>query len=316
MHAGLRRIVTGREEESVDMLTGETVQRRHPLTGELEPWSFIRTYGCGSQNVSEYFVKFRSGAAGFTDLARDAGTSNISGFRAGCTNNLIVADGVFNAPDYTRSCSCSYQQQTSLGLVHMPEVEMWTYTTLSTPEPGTVRQAALNFGAPGCHLAEDGMFWLDYPRAGGPAPEIPVVITPDAPGRLYRKHSTRVEPGEDAPAWVAASGIEGARAISIGGLAPLTANPGRPATYRVRLHFAEPAGLAAGERQFDVRLQGETVLPAFDAAAAANGPGRAIGVTFEGVPLDAEHMLHIELVPLASSKHGTVISGIEMRIEE
>jgi hypothetical protein len=31
------------------------------------------------------------------------------------------------------TCTCSYQNQTSLGLIHMPENEMWTFTGSSNP---------------------------------------------------------------------------------------------------------------------------------------------------------------------------------------
>jgi hypothetical protein len=76
---------------------------------------------------------FRSGAAGFYDLANDGGTGNFGGFRSSCTMNLIAAGGVLTIPDYTRTCTCSYQNQTSVGLIHMPEAEMWTFTQPKAP---------------------------------------------------------------------------------------------------------------------------------------------------------------------------------------
>ncbi|MEE8576109.1 MAG: PAS domain-containing protein, partial [candidate division Zixibacteria bacterium] len=74
----------------------------------------------------EHLLTFRSAAAGFFDLANDGGTGNFGGFKSSCTSNLVVANGVLNAPDYTRTCVCRYQNQTSLAMVHMPEVETWT----------------------------------------------------------------------------------------------------------------------------------------------------------------------------------------------
>ena len=71
-------------------------------------------------------LTFRSGAAGYYDLLNDGGTGNFGGFKSGCTSNLVVANGVLNAPDYTRTCSCAYQNQTSLALVHMPQVDLWS----------------------------------------------------------------------------------------------------------------------------------------------------------------------------------------------
>jgi len=72
-------------------------------TGEPTGWNYKRMYGCNTAVGSEHLLTFRSGAAGFYDLAGDSGTGNIGGFKSSCTSNLIVADGVLNAPDYTRS---------------------------------------------------------------------------------------------------------------------------------------------------------------------------------------------------------------------
>ncbi|MEQ9066587.1 MAG: PQQ-binding-like beta-propeller repeat protein, partial [Gimesia chilikensis] len=85
----------------------------NPITREKEPLKFSRTYGCNYVIASENLLTFRSGAAGFYDLANQSGTGNFGGFKSSCTSNLVVANGVLNAPDYTRTCSCSYQNQTS-----------------------------------------------------------------------------------------------------------------------------------------------------------------------------------------------------------
>jgi outer membrane protein assembly factor BamB len=114
------------ESTAYNMLTGEQKMRVDALTGEETPWVFRRDYGCNYIIGSENLLTFRSAAAGFFDLKNDGGTGTFGGFRSSCTSNLIAANGVLNAPDYTRTCSCSYQNQTSLALVHMPELELWT----------------------------------------------------------------------------------------------------------------------------------------------------------------------------------------------
>ena len=98
-----------------------------PLTGAAQEWTWTRSYGCNTPLASENLLTFRSGAAGYFDLCNDGGTGNFGGFRSSCTNNLIVADGLITAPDYTRGCTCSYQNQTSVALVPMADAEMWTY---------------------------------------------------------------------------------------------------------------------------------------------------------------------------------------------
>ncbi len=49
----------------------------------------------------------------------------IRGIRGGCTNTLIPAGGVLNAPNYMRHCTCNYAVATSLALVNMPEAIGW-----------------------------------------------------------------------------------------------------------------------------------------------------------------------------------------------
>jgi hypothetical protein len=52
------------------------------------------------------------------------------------------------------------------------------------------------------------------------------------------------------------------------------------ATYTVRLHFAELTWTAAGQRKFNVAINGTNVLSAFDILAAAGGSNRAITEQF------------------------------------
>ena len=71
----------------------------NPLTGKPEPWSISRAHGCNSVIASEHLLTFRYGTAAYYDLDTKAGTGNFGGFKSGCTSNLIVADGVLNAPE-------------------------------------------------------------------------------------------------------------------------------------------------------------------------------------------------------------------------
>ncbi len=153
LHEDMGRVMLGTRLNPgmLDILTGETVMVPNPLSGIPEQWESPRSR-CGTQNVSRYLTTFRSGDAAYFDLKDMGGTGNLSGFRAGCTNNLVVADGMLNAPDYTRTCNCSHQHQTSLALVHMPEVEQWTFNTYTDPEPGTIKRVGLNMGAPGARF--------------------------------------------------------------------------------------------------------------------------------------------------------------------
>ncbi len=151
---------------SLDILSGERAPVRHPVTGAETAWSMQAGKRCGTQQVSRHLVTFRSSMASYHDLETGAGTVNVSGVRAGCTNNMIAADGVLNIPDYTRTCSCAYQLQTSAGLVHMPEIEIWSADDYDSPDPASLRHFGINFGAPGNRGAADGVFWFHYPKRG------------------------------------------------------------------------------------------------------------------------------------------------------
>ena len=64
-------------------------------------------------------------------------------------------------------------------------------------------------------------------------------------------------------------------------------------TYTIRLHFADFAGVSPGQRKFDIKLQGATVVSNFDIVATAGGGGKATTQTFtvtasggQGIRLD------------------------------
>jgi outer membrane protein assembly factor BamB len=196
------------------LLDGSPHLVRNPLTGKLEPWRVSRAYGCNNIVASENLLTFRSGAAGFYDLLSQSGTGNLGGFKSGCTANLVVANGVLNAPDYTRTCSCAYQNQTSLALVHMPDMELWAYTQfgLDATDGDRVERVGINFGAPGDRRAADGTMWLEYPSVGGDSPTVPVTVTGKGTN-YFRRHAAQMS-GEGLP-WVASSGLRDCETVTV-----------------------------------------------------------------------------------------------------
>ena len=302
----------------------------NPLTGKEEPWLFTRAYGCNTPVAGEHMLTFRSGAAGYYDLAGQSGTGNLGGFRSSCTSNLVIANGVLNAPDYTRTCTCGYQNQTSLALIHMPNVEMWTFSTLGSAamDGEFVKQAGINFGAPGDRRAENGTLWLDFPSVGGDSPEISV-ITEGTDARYFRHHSARF--GGEGLTWVAASGIEDIEKLIVTPVMRKTAKVVEsessvvdessirtnvePETryYTVRLHFSEPEKLGSGDRLFHVSLQGKRVLERFDVIEESGGYCRALVKEFPGVAV--QDVLEIGLLNASETGSGPIISGLELIAE-
>ena len=185
----------------------------NPITKEEQPWQLCRTYGCNNIIASENLLTFRSGAAGFYDLKTLSGTGNLGGFKSGCTSNLVVANGVLNAPDYTRTCSCAYQNQTSLALIHMPELDMWAvnHTASLSTEGKAVARMGINFGAPGDRMDDSGTFWFDHPKVGGDSVKIDIKTNEDA--NYFHRNSFGFS-GPGLP-WVGASGAVNVRRIAI-----------------------------------------------------------------------------------------------------
>jgi hypothetical protein len=294
----------------------------NPLTGEPEEWKITRAYGCNTILASENLLTFRSGAAGFYDLQNHGGTGNFGGFKSGCTSNLIAAGGVLNAPDYTRTCSCAYQNQTSLALVHMPEIETWTISLMAQAAAygKPIEALGVNLGAPGQRRDANGLLWVESPTVAGDPP--PLSIQVGGAPRFFARHSSAVEDSQYP--WVFASGIEGEADIQVGVTLlkpkskdesksqenskaktesrPLSAS--QPQKYRVRLFFATP-GIATtdGARVFDVLVQGEKLLETITL-----GDGQTEIREIESVMVDDQ--LQIQLV----AKQGLpVLSGIELQ---
>jgi len=276
------------------LLSGAPHTITNPLTGIDEPWRITRSYGCNTILAAEHLLTFRSGAAGFYDLTTHGGTGNFGGFRSGCTANLIAADGVLNAPDYTRTCSCSYQNQTSLALVHMSDLEVWTVNHLAaTATAGApLRSLGLNFNAAGHRRDEAGTLWVEWPTVTGE--QGPVLVRQHGVTRPFRRHSAALAKAPAAErAWVFASGLEGdldleiaTRLGSAAGHAHDTADhtaDQRPAQavagasgeiadalFAVTLYCALPPGAEGADiRRFDVMIDDEVVLSDLEVVGGA-----------------------------------------------
>ena len=284
-----------KQAQHFNLLTGVRLTRESPITGSEVELTWARGYGCNHPLASEHMVFFRSGAAGYFDLNQNSGTGNFGGFKSGCTESLVAADGVLNAPDYTRTCICAYQNQLSLALVHMPENEAWTFNELNM-DNASIESIGLNLGAPGDRVSENDTWWFEYPVVGGPSPDIHAKITGEA--EYFTHHSSRFE-GEIP--WVAASGCKGLSSLALNNA---TGN------YTVRLYFAEPDDVAAGERVFEVSLQGKVVLSDFDVVSEAGGARKTIVKSFDDIMADGDGRLVVTFN--ATGDAGAIINGIEV----
>jgi outer membrane protein assembly factor BamB len=294
-------------EPTLDPSSGENILRPHPLTGEKYQWNWHKYYGCGTMNTSRHLVLFRSGTAGFADLLDFGGTTNFGGFRSGCTNSLIAADGILSSPDYTRTCTCSYPMQTSVGLVHLPGagIEMWAINRLDAGNRA-IQSLGINFGAQG-NRKENDVLWLEYPRVYNLGPDLPVTVES---GELswFRNHATWIKGGDEKFNWVGSYGMKGMTSVSVR-LDP--DNFAGEKYYNITLYFTEPDDLSPGERIFDISLQGTRVLQNFDIAGEAGGARHLLKKEFRRVKVDGS--LNIKFSGIVNLP---VISGIEIIMDE
>lgn len=275
-------------------------ERINPLTGEKEPRTFPKSYGCDGGLDYGHLYTMRSATASYYDKRIESGTINLSGPRSGCTNSIIPANGVLNVPYYYEGCTCSYPLPMAMALVSMPQTyEQWTSWGTMPPGKlnGKVRRVGLNFGAPGDRVTESGTLWLDFPSVGGPSPVLPVNVLPEKITYRYH-HSLRVEGGQGWP-WIAASLAEGIETIRINGLTK--------GIYVLRLTFLEPDQVKPGERIFDVMHKGKKLLSKYDVANAAGGSMRAKTESFTGIKLENSLVLK-----LRSIRGKPIISGLEL----
>jgi hypothetical protein len=192
----------------------------------------------------------------------------------------------------------------AMALVSMPQThEQWTSWGPMPPEKliGKVRRVGFNFGAPGDRVTESGTLWLDYPSVGGPSPDLPIEVSPAKVTYRYH-HSLRVKGGQGWP-WIAASLAEGIESLRMKGLSK--------GKYLLRLTFLEPDHILAGERVFDVYVQGKKLLSKYDVAKASGGDMRSIVESFEGISIDDSILIKFRAIEGAP-----LLSGLELIRED
>lgn len=278
----------------------------NPITGKAEPWHLNRAYGCNHIIASENMLTFRSGSAGYYDLLNDGGTGNFGGFKSGCTSNLVVANGVLNAPDYTRTCSCAYQNQTSLALVHMPEVDLWSVDDFAVSKSlsGPIKHLGINFGAPGDRRDQDGNLWLEYPVVAGESIDLEIQLNSGA--TVYRRHTRRVD--DTQYPWLFASGLLGVDRLQLSFDNQVKESTGQSdLSYQVTLFVGSKDSVEDGI--VELSLQGIKKQTRFGGSPVGENE-RIARVTFAGISLEED--LIIELRALSGQP---VICGMELRRE-
>ncbi len=296
------------EPRACDLRTGKIKMRTHPVTGKQVPWEFLRPgHSCGVTSASADALFYRSYCAATVGLTDDSGVSLFGGIRPGCWINMIPAGGVMLMPEASSGCTCSFPLRCSMALMPKSDRRINDSALLIDNAPGLpVKHLRVNFGATGDARNEAGELWLAYPRPKavsgvgyGPYGLKLDMVCQVAVGagffcRDFRRDMTA---GDESP-WLAASGCEGLLGCEIP-LADKTAGA-KAGVYRLRLGFVAPAGDEPGQRVFDVKVQGKTVLAGVDVVRAAGGSGKVLVREIGAVRAGAK--LELQFVPQAEGR--------------
>ena len=102
--------------------TGHTYEVRsgNLVSGE----ALFRRSGCNYAVGGKNLLFLRSNCATYVDIESRQEYA-IRNLRSGCSNSLVAADGLLNAPCFSVGCVCNYPIQTSFAMFHMPESAAW-----------------------------------------------------------------------------------------------------------------------------------------------------------------------------------------------
>ncbi|MEX2581604.1 MAG: PQQ-binding-like beta-propeller repeat protein [Verrucomicrobiales bacterium] len=294
-----------------DLETGEQITRSHPVTGEAEPWSMMRTgHHCGMVTGSDSgMLLFRSGFTGFANLFQDDGIRHFSGHRLGCWINAVAANGLVMIPEASAGCVCQFSLASTIVLEPRESRRPWSvFSAVGALVPA--RHLAVNFGAPGDRRDALDRLWLSYPRYL-PYKKTSLEVDFDLkaqfaktenPARLVRSRALTTggvdaagygnigeesSPPIDAETpWLYQSWAEGITSLEL----PLTEPGGEAATYTLRLHFADLARSAESatpaEKDFHVIL------------VTADGGERKVPVHLERTKDEADSPVVVDIADL------------------
>ena len=303
------------EPWAFDLHTGVEKKRPHPVTGEETVWQFSRPgHHCGPLTATPSMLFFRSGYTGYYDLEKDSGTTHFAGHRLGCWVNAIPGNGLLMVPEASAGCVCQFQMTATFVFEPRPDRDTWRlYSATGLQLP--VKTMSLNLGAPGDRRDKLGTLWLGFPRpntVGRLEYTFDVASKFVAAADYVSVNEKELEVSAQQSPWVFNSMARGLTSCKI----PLRNKTDKPASYTVKLYFAEVGDAIAGQRQFDVKLQGQRVAEKVDVVKDADGKGKALVRSFPGVKV-TEH-LTVELVPQGKGKkvhQVPILSAIEVHVE-
>ncbi|MDP6443101.1 MAG: PQQ-binding-like beta-propeller repeat protein, partial [Pirellulaceae bacterium] len=86
--------------------------------------ALFRRSGCNYAVGGKNLLFLRANCATYVDVATRQEFA-IRSVRSGCSNSLVAADGLLNAPCFSVGCVCNYPLQTSFAMFHLPAAGEW-----------------------------------------------------------------------------------------------------------------------------------------------------------------------------------------------
>lgn len=289
------------EPWACDYRTGEKITRSHPITGKDVEWEFLRPgHCCSITSASESMLFYRSHSTGIFDIEGDRGLTIFGAIRPACFNNIIPANGLVLMPEASSGCTCSFPIKCSVAFIPREQKPEWTvFITHGDMTP--VKHFSINLGAPADMKDKDGAVWFGYPNpktvyGGNHFPNYGVkfdlteTVIEDM-GYFAHDFRDREFTGTDKP-WLFTSGCVGLTKCEIPLIDDTKEDEG---VYTVRLGFMAQKGDRPGQRVFDIKLQGASVLEGFDVVKAAGAPEKPVIKEFKNVRV--RNVLSLELLP-------------------
>jgi len=275
--------------------TGRPKTYINPLSGVPEPFDCFRGYiGCGHLMASGAALFGNKNGIAHLNLDQRCGYTPLGNILLACGMGAVPAGGVYAAPEGRSGCTCATPIFTSVVLYPRRKARSWGVGItggVSTPKMTPVKHVSINLGAPGFREDEQKTLWIPYPArdTGG-------ILGDWLPNyqhneTMFYRHGEDFLPitGTDKP-WVFSCGYTDTKPLSF----TLIDQGRQPAKYTVRLYFAEPEDVAAGQRVFHVSLQGKQVLDNFDVVGEAGGPRKALVKEFHGIEVSGNIVVGLQ----------------------
>ena len=286
------------EPWTYDLHTGERKQRVNPITGENGDWATVRyDKQCGGYNGSSNFIFGRSKGLGYHDLQRDNGMYVFWHSRQACSPDVSSGGGMMVKAPLNRGCGCPWSQPFAFGMAQVSQEPAVPFQQFMAGRSLPVKKLRINLGAVGDRRDKNGNLWLHPERRMS---HVGLHLKFESTMAFYPGGNSRDrDPGIQK---ISASGVKSNEAPVLFESAAfglkryfvaVTSPTDGAGTFTVRLGFAAMPHDKPGQRVFDVRLNGETVLKDFDIMKEAGNAKRAVWKEFK---VTLERDLALDLV--------------------